>query len=102
MKRICVILGMLMCTSACTHLASVSTSSIPKNRSNKISTQVKRFIFLGFNFNNDYVNDITFNLAKQCEGGRVQGVVTKHENVMYFPAFAHEVRVTATGYCSKR
>lgn len=83
----------------CTSLQSVSTSSIPKNRSNPVKVESDRFIFLGFNFNNDYVNDMATNLAKTCPKGKVKGVLTKHENIVYFPLFAHKVRVTAQGYC---
>ncbi len=101
MKKTGLILGFLIFTSGCTHLASISTSSIPKNRNNKIFTKARRFIFLGLNFNNDYVNNIAFKLAQQCRGGVVQGVVTKHENVVYFPGVVHEVRIKASGYCLK-
>lgn len=84
---------------ACTHLQSVSTSSIPKNRGQKVKSQQYRFIFLAFNFNNDYVNDMAEDLANQCEGGKVMGVLTKHEHITYFPLFAHAIQVTAEGYC---
>jgi len=103
MKKIGLVLLACMVFNGCTHLTSVSSSSFPKasERTRPVSTQVKRMIFLGFNFNNDYVNNIAFNLANQCPNGKVQGVVTKHETVLYFAPFVYEVRVTANGYCTK-
>ncbi len=91
------LLGALM--SGCVHLASVSTSSIPADRGQQVEASVSRFIFMGFNFDNDYVDGLAEDLASQCPGGRVRGVLTKHESVTYFLLFAHSVRVTATGFC---
>ena len=103
MKKLISILSVVFLIQGCTHLASVSTSSIPKSskRAKPVSVQAKRMIFLGFNFNNDYVNDLTFQLANQCPNGKVEGVVTKHENVLYFLPFVYEVRVTASGFCTR-
>ena len=85
--------------SGCTHLSSVSTSNIPKKRNNKVSTSIEKFIFFAFNFSNSYVDEITLNLAKKCPKGKVQGVLTKHESITYFPLIAHKVRISADGYC---
>lgn len=87
-------------STSCTHLASVSTTTVPAERGNKVESQTERFIFFAFNFNNDYVNDLALNLAAQCPKGRIEGVLTKQENITYFPLIAHKVRVTATGYCN--
>ena len=35
----------------------------------------------------------------QCKDGRVEGILTKQEDIIYFPLFAHAVQVSATGYC---
>ncbi len=83
----------------CTHLQSVSTSSIPEQRTKPVKSEGYRFIFLGFNFNNDYVNEMTETLAAKCPGGQIKGILTKFENIIYFPLFAHAVRVEAQGYC---
>ncbi len=85
--------------TGCTHLQSVSTSSIPEQRSKPVKAEGYRFIFLGFNFNNDYVNEMTENLAGKCPDGQIKGILTKFENIIYFPVFAHAVRVEAQGYC---
>ena len=93
------LVGLLLTLSGCTHLQSVSTSTIPKDRSNTVKAESYRFIFLGFNFNNDYVNSMVEDLADQCPKGKVEGVLTKHESIVYFPLFAHAVQVTAEGFC---
>lgn len=91
----------LLFSMGCTHLSSLSTSSVPKERNVKVSAVQERFIFFLFNFNNDYVNNMAEDLANQCPKGKVQGILTKHENITYFPIIAHKIRVTAEGYCLK-
>ncbi len=85
--------------SGCTHLHSVSTTSVPVQRDSKVSVERSRMIVLALNFNNDYVNEMAEDLARQCSQGRVQGILTKHEKVTYFPLLLHQVRVSAQGYC---
>lgn len=99
MKKLVLIIFLTQIFSSCARLSSVSTSSIPKNRSKKVFSVADRFIFLGFNFNNDYVNNMANNLAQECPDGKVKGILTKHESIVYFPLFAHKERVTAEGYC---
>ena len=65
----------------------------------KSPAEAYRLIFFLMNFNNDYVHSLPRDLAKQCPSGRVEGVLTKHEDITYFPLIAHATRVTATGYC---
>ena len=98
MKRILLITFALL-TQACTHLTTLSVSPIPENRSKPIRAESSRFIFMYFNFDTDYVNDMTLRLAQQCPSGDVKGILTKHEQITYFPIFAHRSRVTASGYC---
>lgn len=102
MFRWLVIMSFVFSGVGCTHLSSVSTSTIPKDRSHKVQAQKDRFIFLAFNFNNNYVDDLALDLANQCPDGKVEGVLTKHESITYFPLFAHKQRVTAQGYCVNR
>ena len=66
-----------------------------------IEASESRFLFLFINFDNDYANRLTGELANRCPEGRVEGILTKQEFVTYFPLLAHLVRVTATGYCVK-
>ena len=87
--------------NACKHLQSVSITPIPKNRTQEVSAKSSRFIFLGFNFNNDYVDEVVSKLKRKCNGGVIKGILTKDESITYFPLFAHSREVTATGYCVK-
>lgn len=90
----------ILITTSCTHLASVSTTTIPANRNKKVAAESYRFIFLALNFDNDYVETIVRDLARQCRKGKVEGILTKHESITYFPVIAHAVRISAQGYCT--
>ena len=83
----------------CVHMRSMSTTSVPAERSKPVEAEGYRFLFLFINTNNQYINNLPKELAEQCPNGRVEGILTKHENIMYFPLFAHAVRVTASGFC---
>jgi hypothetical protein len=100
MKKSTWLLLSLLC-SGCVHMRSISTTSIPVERDNAVESTGYRFLFLMINFKNDYVNEMTKDLAQQCPDGRVEGILTKQENIVYFPLFAHAVRVSATGFCVK-
>ncbi|MBT4760718.1 MAG: hypothetical protein HOO06_03380 [Bdellovibrionaceae bacterium] len=100
MKKIILILMVLQLTSGCAFLRSVSTTSVPKNRKNKVSAQAEKFYFLGFNFSNSYVDGLVQDLADQCPKGKVQGILTKHEVISY--VFFTKNIVSANGYCVKR
>ena len=99
MNMIRSLMCVLVLTTGCVHLDSVSTSPIPIDRSRPIAATCTRFLFLLINHSNDYVNELTFDLARQCPNGRVDGILTKQEFVTYFPLIAHRVNVTAHGYC---
>lgn len=92
-------LGLAVGLTGCSHLASVSTTTVPKDRSKPVEVEADRLMIFLVNFDNDYVDGLTQKLAAQCPGGRVEGVLTKMENVTYFPLIAHSVKVTARGYC---
>lgn len=87
--------------SGCAYLQSVSTTPVPQDRTNIVQAESYRFIFLLLNFNNNYVDEMVSNLSAQCPNGQIKGILTKNENIMYFPIIAHANRVTATGYCVK-
>jgi hypothetical protein len=92
-------LALVFSLIGCTHMHSVSTTSIPVQRDKKVEAEGYRFLFLMMNFDNNYVDALPKKLAKQCPNGRVEGILTKHEVITYFPLIAHASRVTATGYC---
>lgn len=98
------ILAVLVTSSlaSCASINSVSLTSIPATRTNVIRSEAKRMVFLGFNFNNDFIDAMTDDLKNQCPNGQVRGLLTKDETVMYFLFFLYEYRVTATGYCVKK
>jgi hypothetical protein len=86
----------------CASINSVSLTSIPATRTNVVRSEAKRMVFLGFNFNNDFIDTMTDDLKSQCPNGQVRGLLTKDETVMYFLFFLYEYRVSATGYCVKK
>lgn len=83
--------------SGCASIQSVSLTPIPSQRGKTVRASVEKTIFLGFNFDNDYVNPLVEDLKRQCPNGLVSGVLTKDEVIAYFIVFTH--RITATGYC---
>ena len=92
---------LLLNLSACAMINSVSLTQVPASRSNMVTAQASRFIFFGFNFDNDYVDQVSKDLARKCSGGKISGILTKDETIMYFSVFAMTKRITATGYCEK-
>jgi hypothetical protein len=99
--RFSTLVFLILSATGCTHLVSTSTTSVPAARTKPVTASTEKFIFLAFNFNNDYVNDMADQLANQCPDGRITGILTKHESIVYFPLIAHKVRVTASGYCGR-
>jgi len=87
--------------SSCTHMASVSQTSIPAKKGNVVKAEVKNNIIFFFNFSNDYVNEINEKLIAQCPNGSVKGILTKHENITYFPIIFHQIKISAEGYCNE-
>lgn len=86
----------------CVHLKSVSLTSIPEERSQVVKTNKEKFVFFLFNFDNDFVDSAVQDLKSQCPKGKVTGILTKDETVMYFLFFVWKMRLTAEGYCVER
>ena len=96
------VLSFLFFTSfiiSCSHLSSVSQTSIPKKKGKVVEAKVERNIFFLFNFNNEYVNALPQKLMDQCPRGSVRGILTKDEDIVYFPIVFHKNVVTASGFC---
>ncbi len=87
--------------SACASINSVSVTAIPAKKGTPIKAEGSRVIFLGFNFDNDFVDRMTDDLKTQCPDGQVKGILTKDETILYFLFIVYKRRVTATGYCQK-
>ncbi len=99
MKKL--ILGLLSMAflSGCATINSVSLTPIPADRKNEVQVQTSRTIFLGFNFDNDFVDNLVEELKQKCPNGKVTGILTKDENINYFLYIVWKKQVTATGYC---
>ncbi|MFK7827408.1 MAG: hypothetical protein AB8G05_24905 [Oligoflexales bacterium] len=83
--------------SSCVSLQSVSLTQIPKVRKKLIESEASKFIFLGFNFDNDFVDEVPKNLKEKCKRGKVTGLLTKDEVTNYI--IAHRRTISAQGYC---
>lgn len=90
---------LMVILSGCVSLNSVSLTSVPADRSKRVGAASERFIFMFFNFDNDYVNSITSDLRTQCPNGTVSGVLTKSESINYFLFIFWKSRISASGYC---
>jgi hypothetical protein len=82
----------------CASVNSISLTPIPAQRSRPVKAEASKFIILGFNFDNDFVEPLVDDLKSQCPGGTISGILTKDEVISYF--LAHTRRVTATGFCN--
>ena len=93
---ILIILSLVM--TGCASVNSVSLTPIPSQRSRQVTAEVSKVIFLGFNFDNDFIDPLVDQLKQQCPNGVVSGILTKDETIAYFIVF--KKRVTATGFCN--
>lgn len=98
MKYFIPILSMLLLNS-CASVNSVSLTQVPIQRTKVVKAESSKFIFLGFNFNNDYVDEAIGQLKEQCPNGIISGILTKDESISYF--LAHTRKITATGFCNE-
>ncbi len=91
----------LLVTLNCVQLQSISINSQPeaKERDNKIEAVASKFVFLAFNFDNDFLEETPRKLIEQCQNGKIKGIVTKFETVSY--VFFTDFIVKANGYCVK-
>lgn len=96
-KKLMAAFAVVMLTG-CVSLNSVSLTQVPKERSNQITSSADSWTFLGIAFNNDFVDEVTLDLKSQCPQGKLEGVLTKHQNTLYFLVVKREV--VATAYCN--
>ncbi len=85
----------------CVSLQSISINSQPdgQERVNPVSAEVSKLIFLGLNFDNDFLNEVPKKLMDSCPGGKIKGIVTRFETVSYL--IFHRFVVKAQGFCTK-
>ena len=91
---------LLLLTTSCAMVRSVSQTSIPKKRNKVVEAEVTNNIIFLFNFSTTYLNDLTEQLSAQCPNGKVQGILTNDTLITYFPIVFYKERITATGYCN--
>jgi len=82
----------------CASVNSVSLTPIPSQRAKQVRAEVSKLIFLGFSFDNDFIDPLVSNLREQCPNGVISGILTKDETISYFLVF--KKKVTASGFCS--
>jgi hypothetical protein len=93
------ILFLAILFSGCAALHSVSMTSFPKDRQKPVEAKVSKFVFLAFNFNNDFIYDLTSKLQEQCPNGKVTGITSKYETRGYL--IGYTMIVTSQGFCTK-
>lgn len=84
---------------SCASLRSVSLTSIPIARDNKVTASVSKWVILGLNFDNNYVEDLTTKLRSNCKG-KVTGILTTYQATHYLIVSKHEI--TSAGFCLKQ
>jgi hypothetical protein len=93
------LLAALLCMTGCTYVTAVSQTNVPKERGRIVRAHSKRYIVLGFNFDNDYPFKLIQDLQGKCPNGQVRGLLTKDTMTMYFLAFFWSREQLAEGYC---
>ena len=92
--------ALVLLLAGCASVNSVSLTPIPADRSRRVETVKSKTIFLGFNFDNDFIDSATDDLKRQCPNGKVSGILTKDETIAYFLFFVWAKKLTASGYCT--
>lgn len=93
------LIAALSCTSGCTYVAAVSQTNVPKERERVVRAKSKRYIVLGFNFDNDYPFKLIQDLQEKCPNGQVRGLLTKDTMTMYLLFFFWSREQLVEGYC---
>jgi hypothetical protein len=86
-------------TVGCTHMRSLSVTTIPQDRGQPVEAVAEKVVFFGFNASNEYVDVLVDRLAEQCPKGKVSGLLTRTEQSLVFPLVAYRVSVRAQGFC---
>ena len=89
----------ILALSGCVSLNSVSLTQIPSEKGQLINASAHDWTFLLLTTQNDFVDEAVNSLKEQCTGGKLTGVLTKHQTTAYVFVFKREV--IASGYCKK-
>jgi hypothetical protein len=84
--------------SGCVSLDSVSLTQLPEGRDHLVTASASDILFLGFTTQNDFVDEAVESLKSKCRGGKLTGILTKHQTTSYVLVFKREV--IASGYCN--
>ena len=84
---------------ACTYTSAVTQTNIPQKRDRPVKASIKKYIFLGLNFDNDEILHLAGKLRKKCPGGTVRGILTKDLRTFYVGPFFWARETIATGFC---
>ena len=100
MKKIIVLSSIIASgiLSGCVSLNSVSLTQVPEKRDYPVTASASDILFLGFTTQNDFVDEAVDNLKAKCKGGKLTGILTKHQTTSYVFVFKREV--IASGYCN--
>ncbi|KZZ45130.1 MAG: hypothetical protein MK185_14145 [Saccharospirillaceae bacterium] len=99
LQRIFAFLFLSITLTGCVSLNSVSLTQVPQERANQVTASADHWAILGIAFDNDFVDEAINDLRNQCQGGKLDGVLTKFQNTVYFLVVKREV--VATAYCQK-
>lgn len=99
LQRTIAVFLLTLTLGGCVSLNSVSLTQVPEQRSNEVSASADHWAILGIAFDNDFVDEAVSELRSQCQGGKLNGVLTKFQNTVYFLVVKREV--IATAYCVK-
>jgi hypothetical protein len=87
----------LVVTSGCASLQSVSVTNIPRERGRPITANADNPAFLGIHFSNDFADGLPEELRRQCPNGKVTGIYSKYESTWY--VLVQNRELTLRGYC---
>ena len=99
LKKLFVSIAICLSLSACVSLKSISLTQIPEERNNTVTATADSWNLLGIAFSNDFIDEAIIDLKSQCIGGKIEGILTKHQVTVYLLVIKREV--IATGYCQK-
>lgn len=97
MKTFASLALLLLTSTACTSLQSVSVTNIPRERGKPVEASANNPAFLGLHFSNDFADELPDELRQQCPNGKVTGIYSKYESTWY--VLVQNREVTAKGYC---
>jgi len=102
MKRI-IILFILNISLSCAHsIHLVHTTSFDSTLSKKkpkiIKSQSEQFVFLGFSYDTDYVDQAYHSLQKKCQEGRIEGITTQFSTSLGFLSWKNKILMQGLCY----